>query len=153
MKKFIVLVTVVLLGTSAFSLAGKIYKWTDDKGNIHYGEHPPMDNAQQLKIPKTPPRSATTPAAKPGNQMEATQKLLDALAKERTEKAEATARAEKEQKINKENCSRARKRVASLKIGGRKYEVTEQGERNYLDDADIQDRLQKAQKMVSEWCK
>jgi FKBP-type peptidyl-prolyl cis-trans isomerase len=153
MKKFIVLVTVILLGASAFSLAGKIYKWTDDKGNIHYGERPPMDNAQQLKIPKAPPHSATTPTTKPGDQMEATQKLLDAFAKERKEKAEATARAEKEQKITKENCSRARKRVASLKMGGRKYEVTEQGERNYLDDADIQNRLQKAQKMVGEWCK
>lgn len=152
MKKFIALAAIVLLIASPLALAGKIYKWTDSNGNVHYGEHPPKGNAQQLKVPKAPPHSAA-PAAKPGNQVEATQKLLDTFAKERTEKAEAAAKAEKNQKITKENCSRARRRVASLKMGGRRYEVTEEGERNYLEDAEIQSRLQKAQKMKDKWCK
>ena len=38
-------------------------------------------------------------------------------------------------------------------MGGRQYEVTEQGERHYLDDAAIQQRLTEAQKAADQWCK
>jgi len=151
MKRLLLLIAISLLCATTFSVAGKIYKWTDSEGNIHYGERPPTNQAKQIKVPKAPPYSGK-PAAKPGSQTDARKTLLDAFDKERTDKAEATAKSDKEKAIQDKNCSNARKRVASLNIGGRIYNITEEGERTYLNDDEIKNRLADAQKAVEKWC-
>lgn len=152
MKNLITLMTISLLCLSTLSFAGKIYKWTDNDGNIHYGERPPNHNAKQLKVPRGPAHTPA-PAAKPGSTQNSTKKLLDAFDKERKTKEEATAKAAAEKERRDKNCSSAKRRIAGLKIGGRQYEMTDQGERHYLNEADIQSRLQEAQKFADKWCK
>jgi len=152
MKRLLLLIAISLLCTTTLSVAGKIYKWTDSDGNIHYGERPPNGQSQQIKVPKAPPSSASS-SSTPSNQAESRKKLLDAYDKEREEKAEATAKAEKEKAVRDANCTNSRKRVASYSIGGRIYDVTEQGERRYLEDAEIKSKLAEAQKDVEQWCK
>lgn len=152
MKRLLLLFAISLLCTTSLSIAGKIYKWTDSEGNIHYGERPPNGQSQQIRVPTAPP-SSSRPASSPSSQAEATKKLLDAFDKERKDKAEATAKAEKEKAVRDKNCSNARKRVAGLSIGGRIYDITEQGERRYLEDDEIKSRLADAQKAVEKWCK
>jgi hypothetical protein len=152
MKNLISLLTICLLCLSSLSFAGKIYKWTDSEGHVHYGERPPSGQAKQLQL-HTKPAHTPTSTAKPSNQQEATKKLLDSFDKERKDKAEAEAKAAKEKAIRDKNCSSAKRRIAGLKIGGRQYEVDEQGNRHYLNEADIQSRLQEAQKYADKWCK
>ena len=151
MKHLITLLTIGLLCLSTLSFAGKIYKWTDSEGNIHYGERPPGGQSQQIKVPKGP-SSTPAPAAKSSSTQEATKKLLDAFEKEHKDKAEASAKAEAEKERREKNCASAKRRIAGLKMGGRQYEVTEKGERNYLNEADIQQRLDEAQKFADKWC-
>jgi len=150
MKNLITLITVVLLCLSPLSFASKIYKWTDSEGNTHYGERPPNQRSTQIKVPKSPTH---TPTPLPVNQQEATNKLLDAFAKERKDKKEAENKAAADKEHRDKNCSQAKRRVISLKLGGRQYEITDQGERRFLSDADIQTRLAEAQKTVNQWCK
>jgi len=150
MKNLIALITVFLLCLSSLSFASKIYKWTDSDGNTHYGERPPSQQATQIKVPKG---SAGTSTPRPVNQQDATNKLLDAFAKERKDKKEATDKAAAEKEQRDKNCSSAKRRVISLKLGGRQYEITDQGERRFLSDADIQTRLAEAQKTAAQWCK
>jgi hypothetical protein len=152
MKKLLVLIAIALFCTATLSVAGKIYKWTDSEGNIHYGERPPNGQGQQIHVPTAPPAPAS-PAATPSSQVDTTKNLLDAFDKERKDKQEAADKIAKEKETRDKNCSNARKRIAGLKMGGRQYEVTEQGERHYLDDAAIQQRLTEAQKAADEWCK
>ena len=152
MKKLLVLIAIALFCTATLSLAGKIYKWTDSEGNIHYGERPPSGQSQQIHVPSAPPASAT-PAAAPTTPTDTTKNLLDAFDKDSKDKQEAADKAAKEKATRDTNCSNARKRIAGLKMGGRQYEVTEQGERHYLDDAAIQQRLTEAQKAADQWCK
>ena len=156
MKKITFLFTaailLMLLGTSSTTFAGKIYKWTDSDGKVHYGERPPSGQGTQMRIPRPSPyRAAPTP--KSDNKSEAANKFLDSIAAERKVKKEAADKSAKEKEVYDKNCTNARKRVAGLKMGGRKYEVTESGERKYLDDSGIQRRLLEAQKKVDEWCK
>lgn len=148
----LILLTLCLLCLSPLSIAGKIYKWTDSEGQVHYGERPPSGQAKQIKVP-TAPAHSPAPAARPANQQEATQKLLDSFDKERKEKAETEAKAAKEQARREKNCSSAKRRIAGLKIGGRQYEVDEQGNRHYLSEAEIQSRLAEAQQYADKWCK
>lgn len=80
-------------------------------------------------------------------------KFLENTAKEREDKQAAEEAVAKEKAIREQNCSNSRKRVALLKMGGRQFEVSESGERQYLDDAQLKAKLAKAQKDVEEWCK
>ena len=150
MKNLITLATVFLLCLSPLSFASKIYKWTDDEGNTHYSERPPNRQATQIKVPKGP---AHTSAPRTVNQQDATNKLLDAFAQERKDKKEAANKAAAEKERRDKNCSNAKRRAISLKLGGRQYEITDQGERRFLSDADIQARLVEAQKVADKWCK
>jgi FKBP-type peptidyl-prolyl cis-trans isomerase len=150
MKNLIILITVFLLCLSPLSFASKIYKWTDSEGNTHYGERPPNQKATQIKVPKGPARTSTP---SPVNQQDATNKLLDAFARERKDKKEAANKAATEKERQDKNCSHAKRRVVNLKLGGRQYEITDQGERRFLSDADIQTRLTEAQKIADQWCK
>jgi hypothetical protein len=44
------------------------------------------------------------------------------------------------------------KRFATVTAGGRLYEVDEQGERHYWDDATLKAKQAEAQKDVDQWC-
>ena len=125
---------------------------TDSEGNVHYGARPPSNQAKQIKVQKGPAYSGK-PAAKTAKPGDARKTLLDAFDKERKDKKEASAKTAKEKATKDKYCSNARKRIAGLKMGGRQYDITEQGERNYLDDSAIQQRVAQAQKDAEKWCK
>lgn len=151
MKKLTAVITLCLLCATTGALAGKVYKWTDSEGNIHYGERPPGTQAKEVDIHKAPPSSRNAPPAE--SSLQETTKLLETLRKERQQKAEKKATAEKEHKAREANCSYSKRRLTGYQIGGRIYEIDDQGERSYLSDSDIQQRLEATQKEVDKWCK
>ena len=150
MKKLLLLIAVSLLCTATLSVAGKIYKWTDSEGNVHYGARPPTNQAKQIKVQKGPTYSGK-PTAKPGSSSDSRKTLLDAFDKERKDKKETAAKTAKEKATRDKNCSNARKRVAGLSMG-RVYDISEEGERKYLEDDQIKSRLAEARKAVEKWC-
>jgi hypothetical protein len=147
-----VALTLMLLGTSSSTFAGKIYKWTDANGKVHYGERAPNGNSKQMKVKGTSPYAAA-PAPKSSDKSDAANKFLESIAAERKEKKEADDKSAKNKEITDKNCSISRRQVASLNQGGRRYEVNEKGDRTYLDDVAIQSRLSEAKKNVAKWCK
>ncbi len=46
------LIVIILLGLSAVTLAADLYKWTDEKGVIHYSDTPPpqQSNAARVRV-------------------------------------------------------------------------------------------------------
>ena len=48
---------------AAFAVQAQVYKWTDDKGQVHYTETPPPQDATQIKVPTGGPASAPAPAS------------------------------------------------------------------------------------------
>lgn len=155
MKKLISLsslfLLLMLLGATSTTYAGKVYKWVDSEGNVHYGERPPTGQGEQMRVPRSSPyQPAPTPSS--SNKMDATNKLLDSIESERKEKQQAEQKATAEKEAKAKNCSKAKSYAASLRQGGRRFEVDEQGNRNYLDEAEIQKRLNEAEAMVKKWC-
>lgn len=151
MKHRIVLsVLICLLGAAPLAFAEKIYKWVDSEGNTHYGSQPGGNQSEELKIHNLPAKSTATPTTQPAGQPQPS--FMESFEKEQQEKAEAAAKAAEEKELRDKNCVLARKRMASLEMGGRIYEVDEKGERNYLSDADRQSRLQQAKEDVAKWC-
>ena len=148
MKKITLFIALALLCASN-GFAAKIYKWTDSNGNVHYGERPPSEQARELNLPNVHPSDSDTPASTPQD----VNKLLDTLQKERDEKAKKAAIAEEERRAREQNCKAAKRNATGYEIGGRIYEIDENGERRYLGDAEIEQKLQESRKAVEKWCK
>lgn len=153
----IMLITALLsiLLASPAVLAGKVYKWVDKEGNVHYGAQQPEDSggAQEMHI-KTNKHSApeepaeeTTSASENKNTENKEEKVKVSNEKEAAEIEKKNA------EIRKRNCSVAKKRLASINAGGRLYEVNEKGERQFWDDATTSAKRAEAEANVAEWCK
>src|SRR5210317_2620740 len=50
MRKFIITIALLILGSSAMARnEQKVYKWTDDEGNVHYSDSIPAEHAERPK--------------------------------------------------------------------------------------------------------
>jgi len=143
--------TVCLLVLPAWA---DLYKWTDDKGNVHYSDQPPQGNvksSESMKLPKSAPVTEAAPAkAKTSADLD-----MD-FRKRRVEAAEAEAKAQKDAEAaedKKRNCQRASAQVAQLERGGRIARPGPNGEQVYLSDGDIARELVNARKVADSWCK
>ena len=138
--------------------AAQTYKWTDAGGKVHYSDQPPPANVkEQVTVkPRKQPASAPTekdaPAAKAKTYVEQEadfkKRQVEAAEREAAEKKKTDEAAEK-----KQNCEQARAQLRSLQAGGRVTRTNAQGEREYLNDAQISQEIERGKKSVDSWCK
>lgn len=113
--------------------AGKVYRWVDEDGNVHFGDRPAREDAAQA----VPVRPAQVPTAAPesaAQRREKTDKLLRAWETERRIKAEQEAKVENERLERSKRCNKARNELRDIEAGWRFYELDEQGQRRYYSD-------------------
>jgi len=128
-----------------------LYKWTDDRGKVHYTDQPPTLKAQIIRN--------DTAAAQAGITSQATQSLDakdQAYQKRRKEADEARAKAEKEAeqaRVQRENCAKARNNLSTLQNTPRVYTTDAAGQRTYMDDAARARALADSQKAAADFCK
>jgi len=135
---------------SAF--AGKVYKWVDENGNVQYSaQKPPSGSAQEMKVKSKPSSSSESKPASAEDTQQAKENEEAEKVKVSSEK-EAAEVEKKNAEIRKKNCSVAKRRAATIDQGGRLYEVDENGERHYWDDATRGAKMQEAQAQINEWC-
>lgn len=74
--------------------AGKLYKWVDDKGEVHYGDRIPPEHSQQghTEVNKQGITVNTTAGSKTGEQLTEEQSKQQALAEEKRHAAERGVR-------------------------------------------------------------
>ena len=148
-----------------FAVAGaqaQVYKCADASGNIAYSQIPCPANTKREPISKggIPPAPATAPAegaagkaAKGGPVTPAEQE--QAFRKRQQEQAKAAKDADQksaEVQAKEANCNNARSRLAQYEIGGRITQISPQGERYYMDDAQIDSEKARARADVSRFC-
>jgi len=143
-------ISTVLLFSSATVLAGKIYKWTDAEGNVHYGSEKPAD---------APAEKMTVDTSKTGVNRGAD--ALDNLKQQVDDEAEKV----KEEGIPaqppvpslpmkevKKRCQNAKQDLATIQSRGQLRERDEKGEIRYVSDEEKQRRTKAAKKRVKEYC-
>lgn len=147
----------------------EIYKWKDKDGSIRYTDTPPPSNVKQEAIggkkkPVTP--TGKEPLAPVENVRQTSPKMNDSLpgpvsaadeaAAQRQRNAEAEKRnkqeKEAEAKRKAENCKAAKANYETYAQGGRVYKMNEKGEREYMDDKDLQAGKEQAQREINENC-
>ena len=150
-KSFIIATvsTVILISSNAV-LAGKIYKWTDAQGNVHYGSEKPADaDAEKMKV------DTSTTGVDTGAE------ALDNLKQQADDEAERI----KEEGIPeqppvpslpmkevKRRCQAARQDLATIQSRGQLRERDEKGEVRYVSDEEKQRRIKTARQQVREYC-
>lgn len=162
-------VLVILSLLCAAGAHAQVYKCVDSGGKITYSQYPCPATAKSGSVGRhldAPAYSA--PAAAPAEKGAAAKAAAkDAAPKTPAEQEQAfrkrlqdqdKAQKEAEQKeaqakIDEANCRNARERLAQYEIGGRISRVDAQGERYYLDDAQIEQQKASARADISKACK
>ncbi len=140
------------------------YRWVDKDGKVRYSDVPPAGvKATPLKPPPTPPAAAPTagnPAAKDGKDAKKgplTPAEQEQAYKERQTKAkEAKEKEDKDAALadqRKQNCTAAQESLRTMEAGRRVGITNDKGETVYLEDAQVQERMAQARKVVAESCR
>ncbi len=140
--------TLLTLGICLFLLstpshAAKFYKWTDENGNIHFGDKAPdKSDAESVHINSRAPKPSGKAPAKFG------QDDVDE-AKEKQAKAEKDA---KEAARRKTQCDAIRNNMRTLNSGVRVAELDDSGERRFIDDDERASRVKETQAKLDKFC-
>ncbi len=156
MNKFALLTLALMLAAPQMASAA-IYKWKDKDGVTRYSDTPPQGAVPYESLGGRKPAAATPAAdtadaevkpatlAQPGN--------AEAKPQETPEQLKEKQRVEEEnKKIRAQNCSTARANLQTYTQGGRISRMSEQGEREYLDDAALAKGAEQARKDIAEFC-
>jgi hypothetical protein len=152
------IVLALLATTSAYC---EVYKWVDPDGTVHYSDQPApgtIKEEQTLGI-----KSGTSGTEAPGTGKAAPKPAgpktyIEEGAEFRKRQVEAEEKAKKEEKaladakVRQQNCGLSRDNMRALQSGQRLARINKNGEREYLDDSQIQQGMADAQKSIDSWC-
>ena len=144
------LLPVLALCVAAPAMA-EIYRWTDENGQVHYGERPPQDKAERIDLPQGPV-SSPTPAADEAERRVRRQRMLDAFSHKREQKKAQKAREREERQRLAKECEQVKRYWSDLNYGGPVYYEGPDGGRRYLDDAERAAELDKLRPAYRKTC-
>ena len=142
-------------------VAAQTYKWKDAEGKMHYSDQPPPANAKEETTvkPRKPATAATAAPVAGENKAPKAKTYIEQEADFKKRQVEAAEREAEEKKkaadaaAKKQNCNLARAQLRSLQAGGRVTQTNAQGEREYMNDAQIAQAIESEKKSVDSWCK
>jgi hypothetical protein len=161
MKSRTLLLMALLLAAAGAS--AQQYKWVDRNGRVQYGDTPPPGaNATALRGPsarpsarpaaEAPAETAPDAAAKKGPPTMADRDAEFRKRREQAEKErEKQAKSSQQEQEKRENCENARAAARTLE-GGRVSRTNAQGERYFMDEAEIQREMERARRAIKEAC-
>lgn len=150
MKAILTVATLLLAAAGAH--AGEVYKSTDAQGRPIYTDKPPTLPAQKLNV-----QTSTTDLVEVQRRYEAQMKQYAGADQAQAEAAKKAADARKAQEMTAEDrakrCIDARQRYESYMNARRLYEPgSAEGDRRYLDDAEIDAARANARQSMDELC-
>ena len=151
MKSFIIATVSMVIFISANAvLAGKIYKWTDAQGNVHYGSEKPADaEAEKMKVD-----TSTTGVDTGAEALDNLKQQVDDEAERIKEEGipEKPPVPSLPMKEVKKRCQAARQDLATIQSRGQLKERDEKGEVRYVSEEEKQRRIKAAKQQIREYC-
>jgi hypothetical protein len=139
---------------AAGTASAQVYKCVDASGKTVYLQSPCPPGQSSKVIRATPPANPpAAPAAKAGDKAPLTPE--QAFQKRQKDRQEAEKKAGDEQaeaRRKQEACQQAREQLSRFDSGMRIAGVNPQGERYYLDDAQVAQEKARAQAAANQWC-
>ncbi len=147
----------VLVASSSF--AGEIYRFTDEEGNVHYGDRPTYQ-ATEERVAIASARTDTAQARahmeqryslnQPADEEPAAQNSIPEEIVEEEEMTRAERAAEQRERAQK--CQQYRGRLETFENSRRLYRENESGEREYLEEGEVQEARERVQDLINEYC-
>jgi len=137
----------VLVAVPVAALAQGIYRWTDEDGQVHFGDYPVTEGAEKIKG-----ASARAGDSDTIDRLQRQQELLDSYEEQRAKKSEQSAKARKEKIQRAAKCTKAKNRLVHLQQARYIYDQTSTGERRILSDSERAASEANAQGKVNRLC-
>ena len=147
-----------LLGTSCVlaltmnaSHAIQVYKSVGAHGEVKYSQHAPQ-NSNNYEVIEFRSDGRQNDAGKMAGKTDATQETntIDPEA-QRVAQLEARIK-EQEANANAQRCQSLRNNLTNLNVGGRIYEMDDNGNRRYLDGREIELKRERVQQAITQYC-
>lgn len=133
--------------------ANEIYKWTDENGNVHYEDRPTSEMPADAQIVAV--ASQRTDPEVVAASIAARQERDEARAEARSARQEAERKAAEEREAAEQQaakCDEYRARLETYVASRRLYKLGDNGERVYLDDAQMQQARNELQQRIMDSC-
>ncbi|MFW5824542.1 MAG: DUF4124 domain-containing protein [Marinobacter sp.] len=148
MMQRLFLVALMALMMPALASAASVYRWTDEDGNVHFGDREPTGHSAERVSVKTGKSGNSQPRKSPQEQVEA----LDEREAER-EKSESESKVEEaRRKQRKARCDTARANLDVINSNARIRVAGEDGEQRYLSQEEIQEKKAEFEAIAEESC-
>ncbi|MEM7703954.1 MAG: DUF4124 domain-containing protein [Pseudomonadota bacterium] len=135
--------------------AEKLYKWVDAEGNLHFSDRPPEDSSPAEEIEVDAEISQERQRAGQQQLMETQSAMAQRLMEQRAsaeEQSRMNAEQDRERFNNQVRCAEARGNLAVLQRQGPAFTVNAQGDREYVEDADRDQRIAQFRRQVNQYC-
>ena len=138
MRILTAIIVAALLWATAAAADQSVYKWVDDKGQVHYSTEPHSDNAKALNITTSTPATATTRA--PTGATAAAKAYVDDATLIHPQPADSPA------------CAAGRDRLFKYLHADTLYSVDDKGNKVSMSKADHDKALDEARDYVRNAC-
>lgn len=126
--------------------AAKLYKWTDEQGNVTYSQLPPPQNSGAKQMELRGLQGVSNDQAR--ERLGAITERAETARKDREFKSNYTTESQNRDERIKANCETARQNLRILETASRVK--TEEGD--FVDDSQRQERIASARKQVADFC-
>ena len=146
MKQFLVSSLLLLWAMVPLAVQAEVYRWVDEDGVTHFGDKAPQgQKAKKLNVQTTSPSQGTTVgsgrhAYDPQKLKENEQRFLESVAAERRAKERHKAEQARQQAEREKRCTALHNRLLNYREGFAMVRRNQEGEIEYLSDAEIKAR-------------
>ncbi len=157
-KKLTATFAAALLLVASSGFASEIYRFTDEDGNVHYGDRPtgaPTEERVAIASARTDSTAARAymeqryslnqTAEEPAAQSTIPEEIVEEEEMTRAERA-----AERRDRAQK--CQQYRDRLETFVTSRRLYREADNGEREYLEEGEVMEARERVQDLVNEYC-
>ena len=155
-RRFTVFLLTLLI---ALPVQAQVYKWKDAQGRTVISDTPQPGAGKQAPVAGRPPAGESganggeaAASAPPKSWAEKDLEFRQRQQQNR-ENAEKAAKEKAEAEQRKENCQRAQIQLKEMESGQRISRMKPDGEREYLNDQQRQQEVDRARQSVQSWCK
>ncbi len=140
-------VIVLMLAFGITESNAEIYKWTDEQGNIHYGDKPNKRASEvQVDISKKGHISTDT------DRQLKRKNLIDAFNKDREYENKQKSEAQKKNKKLKRACIRAKDQLRNYTKARALYDLDKDGNRIIISDEERNSATQNLKNNINKYC-
>ena len=139
-----------VVSASGIAFANDIYKWTDEDGNVHYGDRPTGDATEERMAISSNSTEPANVQARAQSRYAPKESAAEAVANEPQGPTEDELRVQAAER--KEKCDTYKARLQKFVQSRRLYKQDENGDRVYLDEDQTQAARERVENQVQEYC-